>query len=825
MNGARSTFMRKGYWLTALAAIVLLAASPGTALAQTLTGFSTTSVTVTEADTDGVVVKVTKSGEGVITAVYGTITLNVPTGLMVSPNGSLTFDEGSDEIALTITADAETNAQNWLNEAYNLTLTTASDGQPPVTNSVLRVMVDDAQDAPTAKFAPTSVTLNAHNSTNVNMSVDAADALDAALGELSNTATNTLMVKVAPADALGEDGPITITVGGAAAEEPDEDGVFEGGLISALAADEGLNLAITAKDLTENTISSVTFSFVPLETDPAQGPIALGDSLTINLPSVGAPTSSQGEDIGIESVKVDAANSDNEVNEGTSTMVTVTLTEDWTAATAAKITLDIEVPDGGDGGLKGEAELTAAGGEPADLLLGSDTLFVNKDQDEVSIALLVNDDLDAVDEEFVITAMLMAVPDVTDAGALKGNFTGEIVDDETQTYEFEVKSDDDEIVEDANFEVTLKAKPNRPANEDVKLFLKAPKGYGVPKDSVSLTATKALLDITVKTPENDKNRTDDVITLSAVTGSAVSNKTIATSEAITVLDIHQLPTDITGEANGADEDGEETDAVVTMVAEGGKAFLYVTVVNEDDDRISDPDDEDFTVRPTLAGSQVLDARIMPTDMKISDGEESGDETVVGPFTIEAVTDEDIGMEALMVSLDVTGDKDYGSGTSSGTFSINVTDNTKPLVFVADGAYEAIMAALGGAVAPGATVTIMTGELFGTAEGYTASFGAAVEGNTVSASASGESFTLTASEDMTGESKVTVTATARMMGSSFIPSQTVSNVAEITFPVMVEAAAMPEPVPALPLIAQWLLGLGLMGGGARQLFRRRSQSQG
>ena len=34
MNGARSTFMRKGYWLTALAAIVLLAASPGTALAQ-----------------------------------------------------------------------------------------------------------------------------------------------------------------------------------------------------------------------------------------------------------------------------------------------------------------------------------------------------------------------------------------------------------------------------------------------------------------------------------------------------------------------------------------------------------------------------------------------------------------------------------------------------------------------------------------------------------------------------------------------------------------------------------------------------------------------
>ena len=38
-------------------------------------------------------------------------------------------------------------------------------------------------------------------------------------------------------------------------------------------------------------------------------------------------------------------------------------------------------------------------------------------------------------------------------------------------------------------------------------------------------------------------------------------------------------------------------------------------------------------------------------------------------------------------------------------------------------------------------------------------------------------------------------------------------------VMVTVA---EAVPALPLIAQWLLGLGLLGGGARQLFRRRRQ---
>ena len=42
MNGVRSTFKRKGYLLTALAAAVLLAASPGTVAAQTGTGVTIT---------------------------------------------------------------------------------------------------------------------------------------------------------------------------------------------------------------------------------------------------------------------------------------------------------------------------------------------------------------------------------------------------------------------------------------------------------------------------------------------------------------------------------------------------------------------------------------------------------------------------------------------------------------------------------------------------------------------------------------------------------------------------------------------------------------
>ena len=466
MNGVRSIFRRKGYLLTALAAAVLLAASSGTAWAQTLTGFSVSSVTVDEADADGVEVKVTRSGDDTdFNAKYGPITLVNPAGITIVPaggthNNTLDFEDDSNEITLTITAVADTN---WVSEQRLLTLVSA-EGES-ISNATLRVTVSDP--APVAKFSRDSITLSDDTNATVTMSVEP-------VGSLGAVVETDIMVMVDPANALDDDALddgriITVTVGAETEPvAPNEMGLFPVSFSASngLRTEAGVALNIMADDdLANNTIPKVTFSFVPLSAT-SDGTAALGEivgenSLTITLPSAGTPTSS-GEDIGIESVEVDAANSDGKVNEGTTTMVTVTLTEDWTAATAAKITLAIGVPKGGDGGLKGEAEIKPSpGGGPADLLLGSMNLAVNKDQDEVSIALLVNDDLDAVDEKFVITATLAAVPDVT-GGELTGNFAGTIVDDETQTYEFEVKTDDDEIVEDANFEVTLRRSPTDP---------------------------------------------------------------------------------------------------------------------------------------------------------------------------------------------------------------------------------------------------------------------------------------------------------------------------------------------------------------------------
>ena len=98
---------------------------------------------------------------------------------------------------------------------------------------------------------------------------------------------------------------------------------------------------------------------------------------------------------------------------------------------------------------------------------------------------------------------------------------------------------------------------------------------------------------------------------------------------------------------------------------------------------------------------------------------------------------------------------------------------------------AAIAAGGGddGVNPGDTVTLMTSDLFDVEPGYTASYGVSVEGDSANASASGEAITITAL--MAGEAKITVTGTARMASTSLIPTQTISNVAELTFPVMVE----------------------------------------
>ena len=528
-------------------------------------------------------------------------------------------------------------------------------------------------------------------------------------------------------------------------------------------------------------------------------------------------------------------------------------------------------------------------------------------------------DLDAEDEKFTLQF------DVTAGGLLDDDENGDpveldgdqptglsIEDDETQSYD--LTTDDDDAKEgDGTIMATVTANPahvNGSANLTAQLD--APRTIASIAETAvpEIDSTDRSQNITITLGGNDKNRVEDTITLSVYSGTA-GNATLVDSLSIDVEDINALPAVA---MMVVDEDGKELDPQPTSVKEGESVMVVVTVVDKDGDAEEAAEDLKVALMPTGTADSADYTLVGSSDIKM--GAEMS-----GAIEIEVRgSDDDVGMESLMFDAVVSGDSANGPGTrmSAVVLSLTIEDATEKKITpkATDADYAALMAAIaaGGGddgVNPGDTVTVMTSDLFDLMDGYTASYGVSVEGDSASASASGEAVTINAL--MAGEAKITVTGTARMASSSLIPTQTVSNVAELTFPVMVvdtelvvtlsaepmEIAAggttmitatanryvtagdgaveialtvvgdgtldadsitiamgdmsgyamltanesvtvvatgtgvsglmqvmvtvtEPEPVPALPLIAQWLLGLGLLGGGARQLFRRRRQ---
>ena len=526
-----------------------------------------------------------------------------------------------------------------------------------------------------------------------------------------------------------------------------------------------------------------------------------------------------------------------------------------------------------------------------------------------TISLQTTHDPDAEDENVVLNISFAGGSALNPSIEAKSI---EIADDETQTYVFKVTTDKPK--EGSPINVTLRADPAH-VNDDLDLTLHSsnPKyGHDQTRPSPSASSTpQAGAAIVVTPPANDGNRGEDSFTLTAYSG-AVGNSMERASVTIDVADINALPA---VEAMVVDKDGKTLAPQPTSVPEGESVMVAVMSVDDDGDAMEAAEKLTVALRPTGTA-------------------DAADYTLVGALTIEmgatmsnrveleVRADEDVGMESLMFDAMVSGDSKIGpeTSTSAGVLSLYIEDNTakkiEPKATEAD--YDGIKAAIAAGAGddglnPGETVTLMTSDLFDVMEDYTATYSVGVEGDSVSASASGAMVTINAM--MAGESKVTVSGTARMPGSSLMPSQTVSNDASLTFPVtvvdtplvvtlsaepmeieaggttMITATAeravtaddgavkidltvvgdgtldpesitiamgdmsgyamltanesvtvvatgsgvsglmqvmvtvtepAPEPVPALPLIAQWLLGLGLLGGGARQLFRRRRQ---
>ena len=227
MNGARSTFKRKGYLLTALAAAVLLAASPGTASAQVSIGFGAASGTVAEGADNNPATMGARSLQITLTA-SGLVADNPatdanerldPLGMVrIAGGAELSFTD-ADNGAVDVTADLaarfersstvtlfvhQTTADgNWMDEKYSLKLSAGDDTNVvSVTRDVFMLTVDDADVAPVAKFkhvnAP-NISLQEASTTTINVGIDAGTTTSASQGAMS--AAPALMAMITPANA------------------------------------------------------------------------------------------------------------------------------------------------------------------------------------------------------------------------------------------------------------------------------------------------------------------------------------------------------------------------------------------------------------------------------------------------------------------------------------------------------------------------------------------------------------------------------------------------------------------------------------------------
>ena len=299
----------------------------------------------------------------------------------------------------------------------------------------------------------------------------------------------------------------------------------------------------------------------------------------------------------------------------------------------------------------------------------------------------------------------------------------------------------------------------------------------------------------------DGNRVTDTITLSAFAGAAGSGSMAAEPLDIDVLDLHGLPASEAITAVAKDMDGME----VMEVVEGGDS-VYLTVTVDRGTGASATTSEELTVNIRPADGQVADYDLSLDRVVLeerSSGKQSNDRDDM--IKLSARPDEDVGAEKLTLNIEVSGEPKKGTETSSGMFEIDIVDGTmkriEPKATEAD--YDAIKAVIKAAAGddelnPGETFTLMTSDLFTVAPGYTGSYGVSVDGASVSVSASAETITINAVK--AGDSVIVVTGTARMSSSSLEPSQTVSDVASLKFPVtvvdkdlVVTVAADPEAI--------------------------------
>ena len=347
MNGVRSISMRKGYLLTALAAAVLLAASSGTAYAQSI-GFRTTSATVMEGASgdpktpaplaiDINISGLTLDGDdangdtglGIITIEHDADTAYPGKGAASGNSLRIWIDGESsafDEAVTALTEHTELDGKygvpttgrinydrngvirlliidpdkdgNWIDNKFTMSIESDMLGISPSPGSA-RVTVVDTDAQPTVSFSRANVSLTEDSQTVSPLSIKLGagkDGVDDDPGQMSEL-TNTIRFTTSPADAAVEttcadDAVIALALVGITAVA-DEDDTWEvtGDAGQIMGAD---TIGITAcGDMSGYRDEMVTFSFVDesltgtTSADGMVGDLAVGPDLVVTVQSEG----------------------------------------------------------------------------------------------------------------------------------------------------------------------------------------------------------------------------------------------------------------------------------------------------------------------------------------------------------------------------------------------------------------------------------------------------------------------------------------------------------------------------------------------------------
>ena len=499
--------------------------------------------------------------------------------------------------------------------------------------------------------------------------------------------------------------------------------------------------------------------------------------------------------------------------------VTVTPTADATVPGNATVTLTL-APDGATAGtpddMRGELDTAdadvawegvargTAAAEPLEFNWGD-----SRQADSETINLRTYRDTDAENEKFTITS---ATTGATEVAVVTVKF--EVQDAETQTFVLRHPFNNDGEIDEgtAGTMLELEAVPLKTGPVNMRVTLHSAndglEDYSLATGTASISelflipqageTSAGVVQVPFVTEANDGDRIDDTVTFEVTYADGDMRGDAAMEEfyTLTIVDQHKLPY---VSLDGITIVVDKKDTAVTMLMEGqvGTLTLEADRGKEMDGTSSDDvTSEAITITLSHADSSSADRqdyRLGGSPVSIDAGTLPGK----GEFTLDVLADEDVGQEMLTLVAEVKGaTKANGEETYDAMIGpITFVDNTMKKIEAKS--YDDVKKALAdarekgagsnGMWNPGEMMTLMASDMFMWPETTTS----VVLGNVVvddmsvlSASTSNDMLTLTAMGP--GETPVSVTATVVTESSSFEVTQTVSNVATIKFPVMVDA---------------------------------------